>query len=121
MTKITITLTLTDEDAETLVETLKVGADHRFAPSLARDSRTIAEYVERRKDAAILARGRARRRADQIKILEEASASRTRASVTADQRASNDRAFASLAEDAAALLRSYNITPLAERNDNDQH
>lgn len=90
MAKLTITLTLTDAEADTLLETLDIGACHRFAPRLQSDSHAIKKYVRTRIDAAIFARERKRRKAF---------------STTAEQRASNDQAFASLAEEAAAMIR----------------
>lgn len=107
MTKITITLTLTDEDAETLIETLKIGADHRFSPNLARDSRTIADYVERRKDAALFARGRARRREEARKASDAYIAAVGRASAVA---AKADRELSD--EDYDALRVAYGVKRL---------
>jgi hypothetical protein len=78
--KITITLTLTIEDADMLVATLNKGADSWYGSSLISRAKTIAKYVDDRRDAAIFARGRARRRADQRRMLDAESASRTRAS-----------------------------------------
>jgi hypothetical protein len=62
--KLKITLTLDTTDAETLVETLKIGASYRYAPRLQAESSQIARYVAKRVDDAVLARGRAHRRAD---------------------------------------------------------
>ena len=49
---LTITLTLDDEDIETLIDTLELGANSRYAPSLQAKSRRVAEYVQERIDAA---------------------------------------------------------------------
>ena len=105
MSKLKITLTLTADEADLLVKTLCKGADSWYGAGLQIDSKKIAAYVGDRVDAAIFARGSARRRADQIKLLDAESASRTRASVTAEQRASNDQAFSELAQIAANLIQ----------------
>lgn len=65
--KLTITLTLDDEQAACLVETLKIGASHRYAPRLQSNSAEVAKYVEKRVDDATIARGRAHLRRDTSK------------------------------------------------------
>jgi hypothetical protein len=62
--KLTITLTLDDELAETLIDTLTVGACARYAPNLQTASLKVAKYVEKRVDDAKIARGRAHLRKD---------------------------------------------------------
>ena len=61
MGKLTITIKLSDEEIATLLDTLRIGAAHRFAPTLQAGSLKIADYVQMRADDAIIARGRKRR------------------------------------------------------------
>src|SRR6266496_4359301 len=91
--KLKITLTLTEEAASDLLDTLAAGASARFAPTLQARSNAIKTLVAKRYDAAVMARRRARLRADQRKLATEALMKRVRginASVTPEQRASND-------------------------------
>jgi hypothetical protein len=57
--KSSITLRLDDEQAETLIDTLTIGACARYAPNLQTASLKVAKYVEKRVDDAKIARGRA--------------------------------------------------------------
>jgi len=66
--KLKITLTLTAEEASDLLDTLAAGASAQFAPTLQARSNGIKQLVQRRYDAAVQARRRARLRADQRKL-----------------------------------------------------
>ena len=59
--KLHITLTLDSREAETLLDTLRIGAANRYAATLQRESAEITKLVERRVDAARAARGRKER------------------------------------------------------------
>lgn len=85
MTKLHITLTLTDEEAQHLVQTMKLGAKAWYGAGLMRDADTLAQLVQRRVDDAIEARGRKRRREDQRAIANEYIVAIGRASLAASE------------------------------------
>jgi len=63
MAKLTVTLSLAPHEAEALLETLKIGSDHRFAHSLRQQSEEIRIYVDTRINAAYLSRAKAKDKA----------------------------------------------------------
>lgn len=66
--KLQITLTLDDDTARDLVDLLGLGASNRYAPTLQRRGHELADYVGARVGAALLARGRARRKAQALEL-----------------------------------------------------
>jgi len=81
--KLKITLTLTEEEASDLLDTLAAGVSARYAPTLQARSNAIKKLVAKRYDAAVMARRRARLRADQRKLSTEYITAIGRASIKA--------------------------------------